>query len=253
MTDVSRLALTLNAEQQRRAPRRGARSVADWFQNLLRRVGGSDPYAAYRRLALQLHYDLPREEGNRSLLVATPSRSPLAAQASALIARSFAEQLHSPVILADSSRERTLSNLLACDGKPGVDDLLATRQREVAEFLLQTTSENVSFLPAGRHAGEGTPAPADRIGFLVEAAREASDLFIISGGAILEDPLSLALAPHVGCVLLLAVENETRVEDLRDAEEALTRCRASRIALVFTRQLPGWASPARTAGDPGAS
>lgn len=253
MTDVDRLALTINPERQQRIHRRGASVAAEWLQKLLRRVSGGDPIAAYRRLALQLHYDLPREQGNRSLLIATPSRSPLSAHASALIARSFAEQLHSPVILADSSRERTLSNLLACDGAPGVDDLLASRRREVAEFLLPTTSEYVSFLPAGRHSGEGTPAPADRIGFLVEAAREASDLFLISGGAILEDPLSLALAPHVGCVLLLAVENETRLDDLRDAEEALARCRASRVALVFTKQLPGWASPARPAGDVQAS
>jgi hypothetical protein len=61
---------------------------------------------------------------------------------------------------------------------------------------------------------------------------------------VLGDAMTTAIAPRVGCVVLLAVENETRVDDLDAAQDVLAYSKARRVALVLTTPEGGggWAA-----------
>ena len=65
------------------------------------------------------------------------------------------------------------------------------------------------------------------------------DFVLLSGGSVLDDSMALALAPHVGGVLLLVVENKTTVEGLDAAQDALSLCKARKVGLVLTTRVKG--------------
>jgi shikimate kinase len=85
---------------------------------------------------------------------------------------------------------------------------------------------------------------------LAEAQRQF-DFVLLSGGSVLEDPAGLALLPNAGSVLLLVLENETRVEDLEAAERALALCKARNVRIVLTSPVRGELGFARSAGSSG--
>lgn len=192
--------------------------------------------SAYRRLALQLHYEMPRGEKGRSVLVATARHSHAAAQAGAALARCLADEVQRPVLLIDAApRREQLSRILGCGGEQGLTDALADPLHAIADLARPTTHPNVSFLPAGSPAGSPQP---EQLPPLLEKAHRAADFVVLAGAALLEDSLALAFAPLVGRVLLLAVENETMIDDLDAAKESLRHCHAQRVGLVLTTPFP---------------
>jgi hypothetical protein len=89
------------------------------------------------------------------------------------------------------------------------------------------------FLPAGKLEPAPRASFADIPGFL-NAAKQHYDFTVLCGGAVLTNPGSLAVAPAVGRVLLLAIENVTKIQDLDAARDALHFCKAERVGLVLT-------------------
>jgi hypothetical protein len=200
-----------------------------------------DGLGAYRRLAMQLHYDLPRGKEPRSVLLATPRNSPLCAHGSTALACCLAEELGRPVLLIDvSSRKPEITRMLGCAQQQGFTDLIADPSLKLEELAVETSQHNVFFLPAGTgrtpvvSSGADDPASA-----LLDAATKQFDFVLMFGGSVLEDSRALAMAGEVGCVLLMAIEKETRLEDLDQAENALSFCRPQKIGLVLTAPLPG--------------
>jgi hypothetical protein len=192
----------------------------------------------YRRLALQLHYRLT-PPAPRSILLVSPDPSSLSAQGSALLARSAAEALHQRVLLIDASPGAgDVSGLLEGAGRRGFGDLLRDPRLDLDDLVVPTSHQNVLFLPVGEY-GAGADALGDNVGGLLAAAQRGNELVVLAGGSVLQSPLPLSLAPHVGCVLLLAVENETRIEDLDAAQQALSLARAREIGLVLTSPFVG--------------
>lgn len=192
--------------------------------------------APYRRLALQLHYDLPREDGCRSVLLATPNPSPVSVQGSVALACCLTEELLRPVLLIDACpKQPAVSHLLGCAGAPGLSDYLAAGPKmPLADLVLPTTYAYVAFLPAGTPTTLSKPAPPDEIAGLLRAIQQQYDFVLLCGGSLLNNSFALAVAPYVGCVLLLAVENETLVGDLDSAQDALAFCKARKVGIVFT-------------------
>ena len=189
----------------------------------------------YRLLAMQLHYDLPREEQTRSVLLVTPDSSPSSGWAGVALGRCLAEELRQNVLRVDACpRAPELSRMLGVEDQRGLGDLLSGGSASLADYVLKTSTEYLGVLPAGT-----TPESArlEQLQPLMEAAQARNDFVIFTGGSVLSDPFALGLAPHVGCVLLLAVENETKVEDLDAAQDALSYCRARRVGLVLTRPM----------------
>jgi len=192
--------------------------------------------APYRRLAMQLPYDLPQAEGPRTVLLVTPTSSAFGARGSMLLACSLAEQLRNPVLLVDACpSEPEASRILECAGGRGFADFAINPHVPLSELTLQTSCEHVSFIPAGNGAGGAQTVPPEAIDALLNAAGDTYDFVLLSGGPVLTDPLSVALAPRVRCVLLLVIENETRVEDLDAARDALAYGRARKVAMLLAR------------------
>jgi len=58
--------------------------------------------AAYQRLALQLHHDMPRGERQRMVLLTTANAAPQAAVAGIALAHCLAEELQQPILCVDA-------------------------------------------------------------------------------------------------------------------------------------------------------
>jgi len=188
---------------------------------------------AYRRLALQLHYDLPRGLGKRSALLVTPTDTSLCAPASTILASCLAEQLARPVLLIDLSpaKPRNDADLQEVSGR-GVSDFLSNPTLRLQDLACPTTSPNVHYLPAGT----SRPTSTDNLDQLLSQAESQYDFVLVVGGSVLKDPLSLAVAPWAGCVLLLVIQNETLLDDLDNAQSALGYCKARKVGMVLTTQ-----------------
>lgn len=198
---------------------------------------GSDRHdqdlAAYRRLALQLHYDLPRPDNPRSVLIVTPATSTLGARGSLILASCVAEELRRPILLIDAClRGPEVSRILNCTAVAGFSDFLSDPTQPLDNVVLPTNNENVWFLPAG--GALSRPISPDSVSQFLKTAEARFEFVLVSGGSVLNDSLALSLAPCVGSVLLLVVENETMVQDLNAAQDALGFCKARKVGLVLT-------------------
>jgi Mrp family chromosome partitioning ATPase len=193
--------------------------------------------APYRRLALQLHNDLPRGKRSlRSVLLVTPISSNLGAHGSAALACCLGEELRRPILLVDvSSKHPETSRIMDCAANHGFADMLRDPMLPLEQFVMPTTRENVWFLPAGTQDREHrSPSPEEVSALLLKTAESRYDFVLLSGGGVLNDSAALTLARYVGCVLLLVTENETRVDDLEAAQTALASCKARKLGLVLT-------------------
>lgn len=195
----------------------------------------------FRRLAMQLHYDLPREEGGRSVLLVTPDISSLPAYSGALLAQCLAEELRSHVLLVDACRKASdLTRLAEAQGAPGLANYLGDPRITLDAVTVPTRHENVWLLPSGNPSESADTRGAERntesagIAALLADAAEKFDFVVLAGGSVLHDSLALAMAPQAGCVLLMAVENQTRLEDLDLAQQSLAFCRPRKIGLLLT-------------------
>src|SRR5450755_3225781 len=207
-----------------------------WWSALWNRPDpAEESMAAYRRLALQLHHDLSRANSPRSALLVTPATSNLCARGTVAVSSCFAEQVRRPVLLIDvCPKHPEATRLLLSDGKPGYAEFLEDPTISLEDLILPTNCNNVSFLPAGSDALRTNPTSSDNIRALLEAAEARYDYVLLSGGSVLHDPTIFALAPYVGCVLLLVIENQTMMEDLEAAREVLEFCKVRKVGLLFT-------------------
>lgn len=188
---------------------------------------------AFRRLALQLHYDFGGPGEERSVLLATPMPSELCARGGTLLACALADELRQPVLLVDASPRRgELAALIQSPEAAGFTDMLADSSLRIESLVMPTSHPHVAFLCSGNSA----PPASDAASVLAVLAQAAANyrFAIFAGGSVLNDSLTRAVAPHAGCVLLLGVENETMVNDLDAAQNALHYGKARKVALVLT-------------------
>jgi Mrp family chromosome partitioning ATPase len=218
----------------------GARSR--WW-SLKGRRHPEEEMVPYRRLALQLHHDLSEPGEVRAALVVTattPSTASIGAHGSVALALCLADELRRPVLLVDACPRRPeASRILDCSAARGFADFLSEPETSLDQLVLPTSNALVSFMPAGINLPSATPASSGAVAALLRAALPRFDFVLFCGGAVLTDSISLALVPSVGCVLLLAVEDDTRLEDLEAAQETLGFCRARKVGVVLTKADPG--------------
>ena len=126
------------------------------------------------------------------------------------------------------------SRILACEDTRGFADVLNDPTIALDTLVLPTSRGNVSVLPAGTGADIPLVAASESVDTLLKAAESRYEFVVLSGGSVLHNSIVLSLARHVGCALLLAVENETKVADLDSAQNALVACKARKLGLVLT-------------------
>ncbi|MDX2149894.1 MAG: hypothetical protein SFV54_04110 [Bryobacteraceae bacterium] len=198
---------------------------------------------SYRRLALQLHYDLAAGAEPRSAVVVTPDVTGLAARSSLNLAVSMAEQVGRRILLVDACpQDPKLSEHFEAGAAYGLSEYLSAPGAALDSYIAATTVANLSFLPAGTAAG--SPVAPERIAQFLAEASARYDFVFLAGGSALNHPLSLAFAPHVGCVLLAVVEHQTSIDDLDAAQIALSHCKARRVRLVLA-SVDRWSGRAR--------
>jgi Mrp family chromosome partitioning ATPase len=220
----------------------GSNPLKRAWESLRAQWSASPPDAeSYRRLALQLDRRLAAA-GRRSILVVTAEGSTLCAQGTALLARGAADSLRQPVLLVDAfPPDGHADGARTSPAGPGLSDVLAAPGRPLDEVVRPTTRDNLFLLPAGNGRGH-PPRNEAALRSLVEDAERRFGLVLFSGGSVLGDVLPQQLAPCVGLVILLAIENETRVEDLDAARDALVLSGARQVGLVL-------ATPERSRGS----
>jgi Mrp family chromosome partitioning ATPase len=197
----------------------------------------------FRRVALQLHYDLPRPENRRSVLIAAPLHSDLCAFSSVALATCMAEQILRPVLLVDvCPRNPDVGRVLHCVSGRGFTDLLGQPSLSLEEVVFPTNQKNVYFLSVGSDLSSAPQATQTDINVLLQAAEERYEFVVLSAGSVLHDPLALAMVPFVGQVLLLVTENDTKIDDLDAAQDAIALHQARRVGLLLT-------TPARASGQ----
>ncbi len=191
--------------------------------------------AAYQRLALQLHHDMPRGEGRRTVLLTTANAAREAAFAGIALAHSLAEQLQQPILCVDAhAKGGDASRALGCLAAPGFTDLTLDPELRVSDLALATSNPMLRFLPAGVvSAGAGVRSP-EQVERAVRALEEGHDFVVLVGGSVLDDTRALTITPHVGSVVLLAFENRTLLADLDQAQRALRFCKARHLGLVIS-------------------
>jgi Mrp family chromosome partitioning ATPase len=189
----------------------------------------------FSRLALQLHYDLPKGTGCRCVLVIAPTHADVAAYAATHLAFSMGQELNLKTLLIDAcSSNPQLSESLSCSNMSGWADLLNAPSMEMERLILTSSSQNVNFLPAG-DSGNVLP-PSEELLARLNAAREQYDFVILFGGSIDRDFKTLALLPYTGATLLLIEENETSADDLAAARETLASFNAQNVRMVLTNR-----------------
>jgi Mrp family chromosome partitioning ATPase len=191
---------------------------------------------AYRRLVMRLHLELEDLERGRALMLTSPKANRECVQAARELARHLAEQQHQRVLLVDACiLHPSLSETLELGGSPGLTSLLDGREDLLSSLVVETEQPGVSFLPAGNlvrgHAGPLWPESIER--FVASATAEYDYLLLVCP-PVLEDSTVMAFPAAVDFVLLLAVEGDTRMKDLDDAQETLETCRAKRVGIVIS-------------------
>ncbi len=194
--------------------------------------------AAYQRIALQLHHDLPRDGRRRLALLTTANAAPSVARCGLALALGLAQELQQPVLCVDAHlRGGDASRALGCDGAQGWSDLMHDSALNPADLALPTSEPLLRFLPAGVAGRQGARRSPEQVQRAVDALATGHDFVVILGGPVLDDTMALGVAPHVGCVLLLAFDDQTLLTDLDQAQRALRACGAQGVRLVIADAL----------------
>ena len=197
--------------------------------------------AAYQRLALQLHHDLPRGHAHpRMVLLTTANPAAQVAVCGLALAQCLAQELQQPVLCVDAhGRSGEASQALGCLAARGLSDMMLDEGLLASELALATSEPLLRFLPAGVAGLAGGRRSPEQLARAVAALSTGHDFVVLIGGPVLDDTSALAMAPLVGSVLMVAFENETLLADLDQAQRALRACGARAIGLVIGSDLRG--------------
>jgi hypothetical protein len=194
-----------------------------------------DNLVAYRRLAIQLHYELPRDTHARCAVVASPTDQERDASPAVALAICLADELQTNVLLLDACpRYPVLTQKVGAPPlRLGFSNLLEADDLALNDLILPSNHPLVQVLPAGGSPKSLQPALPDRVESVIDSSMRTFDFVVIAAGSVLNDPLCLALAPFVGCVLLTIMETQTRKSDLCAAKTLLDSCKARKVALLL--------------------
>jgi MinD-like ATPase involved in chromosome partitioning or flagellar assembly len=209
-------------------------------QLLLRHQAGVKARAepAYQRLALQLDRDLG--DRRRSALLVSPTLPANTSYGAAVLAHTMGDILQRRILLVDAcTSHEGLSQLLECERNRGLLDWLHDPALPLSDLVLPSTHVHVSILPSGAGRNGHHPVTAENAGSLLKTAAAEYDFVVMSGGSIMHNALSVAIAPHAGCVLLLVAENRSVVTDVDEARRVLSFSGASNVGIVLTTDATG--------------
>lgn len=205
------------------------------------RIGESarNPSGTFSLLALRLERDLPRQERGRSVFVVTADDDAVGLDATMELAWCLAEELGHTVLLVDGAFDRLpLSTALGAADKAGLAELICASDTTHAtlEGTVQPTAHpRISMLPRGNDTGERVTRVESIRSVLISACQQY-DFVLVLGTVLVEGSRSLAFSSLVDAALLLAVEEQTTVDEVTRGKRILNDCGAARVALVLANR-----------------
>jgi Mrp family chromosome partitioning ATPase len=217
----------------------GGGSSRKWWHLRRNREAPRDAVTqAYQRLAMQVNLDLGAKEGGRSIMLTSPHGGDVCCEPTLELAWYLAQEQGQRVLIVDGSvADQELTRAFGCTETSGLLDLLTGVPEEMNGLLRPTRHDFVTFLAAGESKGAGRSVNLGNLAACLERLQEEYDYVLIHAPAILSGATALAFPALVDCVLLLAVEGESRLDDLGASRDALSACKARKIGLVLT--VPG--------------
>ena len=176
-----------------------------------------------------------------SVMLAAATDESVAVSAVADLGWHLAEELGREVLLVDGSfGDRGLSKVLGDGAGPGLMGLLEGVELDgfdaetVWSATRPTRHPDVRFLGRG-HGDNGrfVAARPDLLRGFLAAATQLSDYVLVQCAPILQPGRSLAFGGLVDAALVVALEHETRVDELERANLMLSGCGARRVGLVL--------------------
>jgi len=211
---------------------------------------GADPVSV---LALRLHGDLSAQGGARSVLVTAADDDAVGLDTTLELAWCLAEQGGHTVLLVDGAFGNDgLGAALGVAGLAGLTDWLDAGSASVpgppaalASLIQPTGHERIHVLPQG-DARKAATVRARALPELIAQAGGQHDFVLVFSSLQGDVHRALAFSPVVDAALLVAVEEQTLVEQITRGQRLLDDCGARRVALVLAAR----AGPARAAHHP---
>jgi hypothetical protein len=213
----------------------------DIVERALRATGRESP--PYGQLALRLERDLAAADGARCVLVVGTDADDVAVEATNGIAWSLAQDLGHRVVLVDAWLDGG-GDRPSEDGE-GLRDLVSGDAFDAATLpacVRPTRHANIVRIGCGRDTGNG-PVRVESLRRFISAAAGLGDFVLLCGSNVLGGRRTLALVGLVDVVLLVALEDATRVEDVEQAHQVLADCGARQVGLVLASRQHGPARP----------
>ena len=194
---------------------------------------------AYRALARQLDADLAGAEGGRCVLLTSVDRDHQPCDAATDLALTLADELGRSVLLVDAAFSgEGLTGRLGLAGDAGLAEAL--RGRAGADAPCATDHPRVRMLPVGRVGPEGVPLISTEVSAMLARWRREHEYVLVCADPLLRDNRGLVFPALADRVLLLAVEDRTRIDDLETCRRALESCKSAKIGVVLSRPKKRW-------------
>lgn len=210
-----------------RLPRRVARLAA-----LAGRPDGMFARAV-REVALSLEHGDGRPPA--SLLVTSPLPAEGKTTVAAALALEIAASGH-PVLLVDGDLHHgRLHDLVGCDDRPGLSDLVAGRHT-LAEIVRTDEATGLAFIPRGE--ADGAPIDRETLAKVLALGKETGRTVVLDSAPVLGSPDAQAIAGLVERTLVVARWGRTSRNALEAAIERLRSPRKERLAVAINMVEP---------------
>lgn len=190
-------------------------------------------------LALRMARDLQRQGRGHSILVTAADDDAVGVEATVELGWCLAEDLGHSVLLVDGAFDvRALSAALGLAERPGLSELLDDESQAGAALqaaVQPTLHERIFVLPHGNDAA-AVAIRAGAVRQLLAAACERFDFVLVQGSLLVKGSRSMVFSSMVDATLLIAVEEQTRLDQVTHGQRLLNDCGATRVALVLANR-----------------
>lgn len=197
-------------------------------------VGTADVHAreAYNRIYMNINF-LGKDE--KCLLITSSVASEGKTTTATNIAVSMA-MIGKKVLLIDADMRRSsVHTLLGISNKYGLSDLLVSSTGQNT-FIVNSKLENMSVITAGRRPPNPTRLlGSDRMGYIIQQAKEIYDYIIIDSPPVLVSPDALSLSRWIDGVILITRYAFSKKPEIKLAQNELSLAKTPTVGIIINR------------------
>lgn len=214
------------------------RVSGEWLGRI-RGDGATRSPGTFSLLALRMERDLQRQGRGHSIMVTAADDDEVGVESTVELGWCLAEDLGHSVLLVDGAFDvRALSAALGLAERPGLSELLDAEDQgsaALAAAVQPTLHERIFVLPHGSDAAGGA-VRGGAVRQLLAAACERFDFVLVQGSLLVNGSRSMAFSSLVDATLLIAVEEQTKLDEVTRGQRLLNDCGATRVALVLANR-----------------